>query len=107
MNITILGKQYEVKFIDSDSMVGQAGGANSMSQVICINKEQGHQQQADTLVHEVIHVISYDLGLDLDEATVRRLACGLISCSALKVDISLDRTTYPVFWSPNQSVGVQ
>lgn len=35
------------------------------------------ESKVRTLLHEIIHILDDDLGLDLDEKTIRRLASGL------------------------------
>ena len=45
--------------------------------VINIEKSHPSQRQMDTLLHEIIHVISYGLKINLDEGEVTRLGTGL------------------------------
>ena len=55
------------------------GASNRTEQTIILNKETGREQREDTLLHEVIHIISGELSLELSEETVARLSVGLYS----------------------------
>ena len=44
---------------------------------IVVKKNHPKQRQMSTLLHEVVHVIDYELGLHLGEETITRLGTGL------------------------------
>lgn len=76
----ILGKPYEVRKSDDIGTAGNLGSTKRSKQVIILNTEQcAPDQLAETLLHEVIHIIDGELVLGLDEATVARLAVGIYS----------------------------
>ena len=77
--ITILGKTYSIEYVDELHSAGTMGAANRNHQTIIICKDNHEEQQNDTLLHEVIHMISRELMMDLDEQTIARLAVGLHS----------------------------
>jgi len=78
--MTILGKPYEVRMTDDVGAGGSLGQSKRSKQVIVLNTEECAPEQLDeTLLHEVIHIISGELVLGLDEETVARLAVGLYS----------------------------
>jgi hypothetical protein len=79
-SITILGKPYAIRYVDDIGASGSLGTANRPKQIITLNTESCAPDQVDeTLLHEVIHIISGELVLELDEATVARLAVGIYS----------------------------
>ena len=75
----ILGKEYKVVFLDSISMNGLCGQAIRDMAILKINKSITKEQQEETLIHEVLHIIDSELVLDLTEEDVSRLAVGLYS----------------------------
>ena len=78
--MTILGKPYEVRMTDDVGSGGNLGQSKRSKQVIVLNNEEcAHEQLEETLLHEVIHIISGELVLGLDEETVARLAVGIYS----------------------------
>jgi hypothetical protein len=76
----ILGKTYTVYLCDNIEMGGNLGTVNPTRGAIKIGKDQTPDQKQDSLIHEVLHAISDELVLELEENTVRRIAVGL--CSA-------------------------
>lgn len=79
-HIDILGKRYEIQHCDSVQMGGVMGSANRTKQVIKVNViDYAPEQTGETLLHEVLHIISDELVLELPEETIARLAVGLYS----------------------------
>jgi Zn-dependent peptidase ImmA (M78 family) len=76
--MTILGKKYKIKYLDDDTMDGY-GSIQRGRGIILINKSKTPDQQAETLLHEVIHAVDQELMIGLEEADVARLAVGLYS----------------------------
>ena len=80
--LNILGKKIKV-FAGKDRsnnplLKSNAVGLTNLSYgEIHVSMKQGKDQQKDTLLHEVIHVIDRDLTLKFDEEQVHRLACAL------------------------------
>jgi thymidylate synthase (FAD) len=79
MNIYILGKPYDVEMVDDAHTSGNMGSANRSLQKILIASAIGKDQQQDTLLHEVLHIINDELKVGLTEENVSRLAVGLYS----------------------------
>lgn len=77
--IQILGKEYSIEYVDCKTLGGNCGDCNTTRAYIRINKETTKQQQEDTLLHEVLHIISDEVILDLTEQQVGRLATALYS----------------------------
>jgi len=77
--IQILGKDYKVEYVDSKSLGGAYGDCCTKKAYIRINRENTKQHQEDTLLHEVVHIISDEMDLELTEPQVRRLATVLYS----------------------------
>jgi Zn-dependent peptidase ImmA (M78 family) len=77
--MTILGKKYKVKYLDDDTMQSGYGSMQRAHGIILINKDTTPDQQAETLLHEVIHAVDEELKIGLEEADVARLAVGLYS----------------------------
>jgi len=73
--IIVLGKPYSIEYRAMDD----AGFLEHNIQKIYVNNTHGVDQQAETLLHEVLHAISNELRLDLPEKTVARLAVGIYS----------------------------
>ena len=77
--IKILGKDYKVEYVDANALGGAYGDCCTKQAYIRINKETTKQHQEDTLLHEVIHIISEEVDLELTEPQTRRLATILYS----------------------------
>jgi hypothetical protein len=74
--IKIMGKTYKVKRTDREDIEGEF---DAMAQTIVINKTiVVADALADTLLHEVLHAIEYNAGLEFNEPYVRAFATGLI-----------------------------
>jgi len=84
MTIYILGKPYEVEYLDDMMMQQMQGYAQRGAGRIAINSTTAPDQQADTLLHEILHIIDKELVLDLNEATIARLAVGLHSAGYVR-----------------------
>jgi hypothetical protein len=81
--IEILGKPYKLIRVKTHDLRGDLGSVNCSMQEIRVAIDQGKEQQKDTLFHEIIHVISSELGLHLKESTIRAIGCGLASCKEI------------------------
>ena len=79
MKVDILGKPYRVVEATDSQMPESFGTASCKDQVITLKKSLAAGQKADTMLHEVVHIISTELALELPEETIRRLAVGLHS----------------------------
>ena len=77
--IDVLGKPYLLEYKSNYECSERMGATSIPEQKIRVNKTTGIEQQGDTLLHEVIHIVDIELALGLPEETVRRLAVGLYS----------------------------
>ncbi len=77
--IKILGKEYKIECVDNKTIGGNYGDCNTTKAYIRINKEITKQQQEDTMIHEVLHIISDELKIELEERQVQVLATALYS----------------------------
>lgn len=85
--LQVLGKSYMVHFVGSEFTGGNMGNTNVGKAVITVSTGNCQSQQEDSLLHEVLHVIDVELGLDLSEGTIRRLAVGLHSAGYTKCNL--------------------
>lgn len=74
--INILGKPFIVIY---DEIEDVHGIAKTDKQEIKISTEIGKEEQEETLIHEIIEVINYQLDLELPHGTIMRLSSGLYS----------------------------
>jgi hypothetical protein len=77
--VDILGVSYNIFHLPDDKMQGSSGVAALDSGSILLNKSINKQRQSQRLLHEVIHIISDELELNLGEKQVMGLAAGLYS----------------------------
>lgn len=75
----ILGKTYDVYFVDDSTLLGNLGSANREKGVIKINVDISAEQIKDSIIHEVLHILDMELKLGLSEENICRLAAGLYS----------------------------
>lgn len=78
--LRVLGKPYVVTYEDLSGQ-GNLGLCHNPEHEIDIHEGQPPIEEADTLLHEVMHAIFYQMGIGLsykqEEHVVRRLATGL------------------------------
>ena len=77
--ITVLGKRYTINPMPVENMAGNVGCVNVIGLTINVQDDLKEEQLNDTVLHEILHIISVELALDLSEADVTRLAVGLHS----------------------------
>jgi hypothetical protein len=77
--VTILGKEYIIRYTDSIGTCGNMGSADRSKQFIAVDAGLAPQQVESTVLHEIIHMVDRELKLDLPEETVCRLEVGLYS----------------------------
>lgn len=78
-SVYILGKKYNVTFYTKTELGGLYGQSNRYHGFIQVSSDTSPAQMEDTLIHEVLHMISEDMAIGLKEADITRLACGLYS----------------------------
>jgi hypothetical protein len=72
--ITVLNRTYNVEYRNNNS---DSGNAIYNTKQIIIDKNNDLQHKHETLIHEIIHLISDTFYLELDENTVHMLGIGL------------------------------
>ncbi|MBS4000792.1 MAG: hypothetical protein KGZ71_09960 [Desulfobulbaceae bacterium] len=75
----ILGKNYEVLILNDSPMMSNIGEIDNKACKIYINGGLSTDEQKETLLHETIHVVDYQLKLGLTEDQVHRLSVGLFT----------------------------
>lgn len=76
-SITLFNKPYTVIFSDEAHSQGNLGSTNADLCVIHLRSGLPREQTLETLLHEILHVVSTELSLGLPEETIRRLSVGL------------------------------
>lgn len=75
--IKIIGQEFEIILIDDDDFLGtNIGKCIPYQNKIWIRNEMPLTVKIETLIHEIIHCISMNLNLELNETQV----CGLAGC---------------------------
>ena len=76
--LKILGKDWRLvhRVIPTDSLV-HYGQTDKLAGIITINSKAHEHQRLDTMLHEVIHVVSEELGMNLSEQKTACLAASL------------------------------
>ena len=73
----ILGKEYEIIEADATIMNDKVGICDFTKQKIYIAEGLTDDLHADTLLHEIVHVIDFTIGLELTEKQIIGIAGGL------------------------------
>jgi len=81
--IRVLGKTYTIKRFDFDKLVQHSellGSVSHSKQEIQLhNNDVCSENQEETLLHEILHIISRELKLEFNEDTINRLSIGIFS----------------------------
>lgn len=78
--VKIMGKTFKVEYLDFDKALQGSrmdGSSNKVKQSIQVDSTAHREYQESTLLHEILHMISYDLNLNLDETVVCQLETSL------------------------------
>ena len=75
--IKVAGTPYVIKYTPDIDKDGLLGLANFNTREIFINNLYPKEQQEETLLHEIIHVVNYAYNVGLDEDAVDKLARGM------------------------------
>ena len=76
-SLRIIGREFEVKMLDQYE--GQVGGVDHPSCTINIKSGQQKLLEADTILHEAVHVLDEIFQLNLTERHVYCLTGGIIA----------------------------
>jgi len=75
--LRILGKRFSVQWVDDlDGLNGQADCDGLEIKVVNTLKLETEQ---DILLHEVLHAVEGQMGLDVEDTVIERLATGLLA----------------------------
>nr|WLW40598.1 hypothetical protein HIBIKMCM_00031 [Ralstonia phage BOESR1] len=78
-----MGRTYEITFEEDLDVLGECGTIDCH---IAIKENQNPVEEADTVLHEVLHAVHFlmDIGLSpkLEEQVVRKMATGLMQVFA-------------------------
>ncbi len=79
--VRILGIDYDIKELNIYKTSGgtNIGHADFDNCVIQLDKDQNDTHKQSILLHELIHILSYRLNLNLDEDAVVRFEAGLFA----------------------------
>ena len=81
MNINILGMKHKIKNCDViDNNVTTMGQVDLFNQIIKIKNEMGKEVKQQTLMHEIIHAVLFNLGYNdeyTNEKFVQQLSLGI------------------------------
>tara|TARA_R100000808_G_scaffold260_3_gene1571 strand:+ start:4849 stop:5160 length:312 start_codon:yes stop_codon:yes gene_type:complete len=78
-NVQVLGYDFKI-IVSSEVSEEELGRCDYVRQVIYLNDKQGPDSIRDALLHEIIHAITYLMGLkdeDSEEDFVTRISTGL------------------------------
>lgn len=75
--LKVLGKDYTVRIDKKLDQADVCGTCLYSAQLLSLAPRLGPQQRAETLLHELIHAVGGEMGLNISERTVRGLAIGL------------------------------
>ena len=75
--LNILGYVYVLDTSQSIEDLKVAGRSSPLHQTIVLARELSAQQRQSTLLHEVLEVLNYHLGLELRESKILALEAGL------------------------------
>lgn len=78
-HIRILGKPFTIERVDPNPLGEQLGASSAVEQRIIIATGTPPEQEADTLLHEIIHAIDYTIQIDLTERQVHALTGALFA----------------------------
>lgn len=76
-SIFIFGKQYSINYVDAVDHEDNSGECNIRAGEIRILNTLSEAQKNDTLLHEILHIISDELCLGMSERQVTAMAVGL------------------------------
>lgn len=81
-SVRVFGKTFALQYVPHEVLTDAVGVTYAMRQLIYIADEQTPVEEADTVLHELLHAIArvgnLGLSMDLEERAVTVLASGLI-----------------------------
>ena len=77
-SVRIFGRNYSFNYVPEYMGLAEMGTTDNHNLLINIKEHQLPVEEADTVLHEVIHAIEYTMDLEMSEHQVRALATGLM-----------------------------
>ena len=77
LSVRILGKYYKIEPLPEHAIDGEFGACNYAFQLIEFNQKLALDEQKDTILHEMIHVLDHGMQLGLKEEQVHAIATGV------------------------------
>lgn len=80
-SLKIVGKRYTIAKAKraSEALIGHNGMCRSNQLSIHFADDLPPDEQADTVLHEVIHAVDHQMDTELTETQVRRIATGVVA----------------------------
>lgn len=91
-NLKIIGKSYQFSIVDKVDEEDSLGECNDLLQRILVKSGQKPDQLMDTIIHEVVHAIDYQMHLGMTERQVHSVAAGLTA-------VFLDNPNFNQLWN--------
>ena len=85
--VEVMGRPYTVDFVESGFPSAPMGRCDTTLAMIQIRRDLDPFGQRQTILHELVHAISEDCGLKLDEQQVAVLSNGLASIKQILLEI--------------------
>lgn len=79
-SIRVFGKTYKIVYVGADNfdlLDGKYGKVSFQTQIMYLDNSLTGEQVMDSFFHELFHIISSDLKMDMAENQVQMLACGM------------------------------
>ena len=79
--VRVLGKRITIHYVAADdkNLDGALGISDPEQQRIFILDGLPLENEQDTVLHEVLHIVEGSMGLDLDDIVIQKLATGLLA----------------------------
>jgi len=90
--LKIIGKTYNFQVVDKVDDADSLGECNDVLQRILVKSDQKPDQLMDTILHEVVHAIDYQMHLGMTERQVHAVAAGLTA-------VFLDNPNFSELWN--------
>ena len=79
-SIKVFGKTYKIVYVGTDNydlLEGKYGKVSFQTQTMYIDSTLADEQMMDSFFHELFHIISSDLKMEVAENQIQQLACGM------------------------------
>lgn len=77
-NVRVFGRNYTINYVPEYMGLEDYGTTSDHLLLINIKEHQLPIEEADTVLHEVLHAIDFTMDLEISEHQIRALATGLI-----------------------------